>query len=248
VAGDLALQPPDQVLRGHGGEGRADADADVVGAREEPEIASEPGREAHEHGGVAARVPARGHGEPGRRRRLQERPPHEAPRSVGAHHEVEPLISSRRRAQPSRRVDLDHALADVKRPGLHRLAEDPRVDVAAGADRDGRRERHVDALSVARLEDARAHPADRQGIGRRRRRQQVEGLGSEPAPARLLSRMRGVEDDGRRPVRGEAPGEERPRGARADDGDPHAPFPAAARTSSGVAEAVPSLPTTTPAA
>src|SRR4029453_12579001 len=117
-----------------------------------------------------------------------------------------------------------------------------------GADRDRRAERQVDALAVAGLEDARANAAHGQGIGRRGRGKEVERLRGEGAPAGLLARVRRVEDGRESPGARERPGEERSRGTRADDGDPHAPFPAAARISPGVADAVPSFPTTTPAA
>ncbi len=101
---------------------------------------------------------------------------------------------------------------------------------------------------VPRFEAAGLDLARGQGVGGRGGREQVERLAREAAAARLLARVRRIEDGDRGAVPGETPGEERARGSRAHHGDLHAPAPAAARTSAGEAEAVPSLPTTTPAA
>src|SRR5258708_7222544 len=79
-------------------------------------------------------------------------------------------------------------------------------------------------------------------------RQQGRGLGRAPAPAGFLARMGGVEDGDGGAVLGQVVGEQRAGGAGADDRDLHASASTAASSSSGVAAAVPSLPTTTPAA
>ena len=82
--------------------------------------------------------------------------------------------------------------------------------------------------------------------------QQGQGLGRQPTAARLLAGVRGVEDGDRRAAPGQPEREQGARGPRAHHRDLHGAAAeaasTAATTSSGVAVAVPSLATTTPAA
>ena len=128
-----------------------------------------------------------------------------------------------------------------------------RVEVAARRDRDrprrGRRRPRRPGPDSKRQRSTRR--AGQRVVRGRRRAAGASALRGEPAAARLLARMGGVEERRRTaPSRARLPREERARGARAHDRDLHAGSPAADRrsTSSGLAVAVPSLPTTTPAA
>src|SRR5207244_9760339 len=118
-----------------------------------------------------------------------------------------------------------------------------------GGDRARPRQGHVDAVPHPRLEPARLDEPDGERVVGRRGRKQVERARGDPPSAGLLARVRRVEDGDRRAVVGQVPRQERAPGTGADDGDLHPRGPStAASTSAGAAVAVPSLPTTTPAA
>ena len=129
--------------------GRADADLDVARPREDPQVAGEAGREAHEHRRVAVREPAAGHEQPSRGRRAEERPADEAARAVRADDHVVALPLARRGAHAALGVDLHHALGAVACASVDRPPQQPRVELAAGSDEDGLVEAHVDGRPLA---------------------------------------------------------------------------------------------------
>ena len=191
--------------RGHAGQRRADADADVVRPGEEPQVArggrarsgppsptspraNHPAAIMSRAGGVGRRGTSAGPGcprrpRPPRSRRSRRGPPDVRTRAGG--------------------VDRDHALGHVARARRDRAPQQPGVELAPRGDghrlveaRPRRTRRHrIRSGSDRASEPAAGSSAGAAGSSR-------SALRGEPAAARLLARVGGVEHDGSGAVRG----------------------------------------------
>ena len=115
---------------------------------------------------------------------------------------------------------VPHARADERRAGALGGRQQLAVEVAAARDRQGARR----AATRARCARCRVHEARR--ANRDRRERAVEGLGDQvqraarqPAAARLLARMRRIDERHPRSAPSQQVRRPRPRRPRADDGD-----------------------------
>ena len=225
---------------------------DVVGAREEPQVA----RRGRAGSGPSSRT----------RRSRTSRPPWSGARAAsgprtcggrGCRRRPRPTTRSKRlralgRPQPAVRVHRDHALGHVhgararSRGAAASASRSAREAIATGRVRS-----RSTPLALSGLEDG----SGRRGAPAAGRPRAPPAAGRAPWPVRPPPHgfSRGWEASKtvtEAPSRRELPREERARRARSHDRDLHAGSPAsiARSSSSGLAVAVPSLPTTTPAA
>ena len=202
-------------------ERRADADLDVAGPREDPQVTGETGVKRTSIGASPSAsqpdaISSRAAGVGPSRLRLTRLPAPSAPTTTSNTSRCAAARSPPASSTAITRSARCRAPASTARRSSH-ASSSRRAAISMGE-----RQADVDRAALARVEPAHVHAPPRQRVGDGGRRQQGQRPRREPAAAGLLARVRGVEQRRLGAGPGELPREQAAGRSRPDDRDPHA--------------------------